>query len=856
MDRIYKIALGFCLLILFNLQLQAQLKPFGLEGENPWHHLYLLGVSKDSQWINYKTHGLNGNSVNAIKDLDSGNTITFEKSVWGSFSDNSNWYVANNNSGAINLTYLKSGKSESISNVKSSEFSGSNNYLIIQTRTDELKIKNLNTNQWIEPGFITSYTAHPAQEVLAMVVSHNAGESLRLLDLNTNEQMDIPNLPNTTFKNVTWNKKGNKLAFLCHSKTDNSLQIGLYDLNSKELQFFQNKNLTGSSSDIAIADEQLAMDEEGNKVFFYVSEKKSKNPESHNDDIPGIEVWDTFDPILYSRRKNNYNDRERPWLYVWIPAENKGVQLGNKDIPILVFDPNAEFGINFNPLDYEPQFHSNPYVDLYAINLKDAKRDLIVEKQFSGINFLSYAPDGNALAYFRNGNWWLYDVQKKTHTNLTAGVSVSFQDDYSPSCQTPQPHGLKGWSKDGKRLYIYDKYDVWSISVDGKSRQKLTQGREKNTVFRLVNGKHNDKTNYGNSSFDTTILNDENGLLFSAENKTNFSSGFYRWTNSKQLEEIVFKNKRLRNLYQLNEHSFVFQEESFDAPPAIKNINGESNNTTTVFQSNKDWHNYKWPERKMIYYRTPFADSLKGVLIYPVNFNPKKKYPMVVHVYEMQSSFINRFLPPNPFNNYGFNFMDYALNDYFVLLPDIVYQRNKLGPSATRCVETAIDQALQTAPIDAARIGLIGHSLGGYETAFILTQTDRFAAAVAGSGIFNLVSYYFGLYNISSYSEIFRVEQSIFRMKESFFENRDAYLENSPIHHFANITTPLLIWTGKQDNNVAPAQSMEGYMALRRLRKKGVMYLYENDGHVLNDIENQKHLSLQIKNWLDTHLKE
>lgn len=856
MYRIYKPSLGFCLLILFNLQLKAQLKPFELVDENPWHHLYILGVSKDSKWINYKIVGLNGNSVNTIKNLDSGNTIIFENGNWGRFSDDSNWYLTMDNSGSVNLLELKSGESLSINNVKSSEFSALSNNLIMQTRTDELKIRNLNTKQWIEPGFITSYTTHPTQEVLAMVVSQKAGESLRLLDLNTNQQLVIPNLPNSAFKKLTWNKRGNKLAFLSHSKTDNSLQIGLYDLNSKELQFFQNKNLTASSSNIAIVDEELAMNDEGDKVFFYVSKKKGKNPENHNEDIPGIEVWDTFDPILYSRRKNNYHDRERPWLYVWTPSENKGVQLGTKNSPNLVYNPNAEFGINFNPLDYEPQFHFNPFVDLYAINLGNANKDLIVKKQFTGIGFLSFAPNGNALAYFKDNHWWLYDLKKKIHTNLTQGLAVSFHNEYSPSYQTPEPHGFEGWSTDGNRVYIYDEFDVWSISTDGKSRQKLTNGRKKNTVFRLVKGKKNHRTNYGNSSFDTTIFNDENELLLSAENKTNFSSGFYRWTNSNQLEEIVFKNKRLRNLYQLNDHSFVFQEESFDAPPAISNINVESNNTTTVFQSNKDWDKYKWPERKMIYYHTPFADSLKGVLIYPVNFNPKKKYPMVVHVYEMQSSFINRFLPPKPFNSYGFNFMDYALNDYFVLLPDIVYQRNKLGPSATRCVESAIDQALQSAPIDANKIGLIGHSLGGYETAFILTQTDRFAAAVAGSGIFNLVSFYFGLYNISSHSEIIRVEQAIWRMKESFFENPDAYLENSPIHHFANLATPLLIWTGKQDDNVAPAQSMEAYMALRRLQKKGVMYLYENDGHVLNDIENQKHLSLQIKNWLDSHLKE
>src|SRR5690606_39009793 len=126
-------------------------------------------------------------------------------------------------------------------------------------------------------------------------------------------------------------------------------------------------------------------------------------------------------------------------------------------------------------------------------------------------------------------------------------------------------------------------------------------------------------------------------------------------------------------------------------PPSVTIKNLNSKQSHTVYQSNKDWVNYKWPEKKLLYFNTDFVDSLKGVLIYPVNYNPEKKYPMVVSVYEDYAFYYHRFTLPTINSEVGFNFLNYALNDYFVLLPDVAYVKNKVGKSATQCVLSAID---------------------------------------------------------------------------------------------------------------------------------------------------------------------
>lgn len=850
--KIITLLITLSLLLLFgNNSLYGQLKQYSVEKDSLWDNMYLLGISKDNKWTHYSTNKFIGDKgTTSIKHIESDKTFDFPEGYWGSFSDNSKWYCIRSGSDSLIMVNLFDKSVDTINQVKSHHFSTFSNHLIVQSVSDTLELKNLNTKQLHKLGKSTTYLLNPTREVLAIVLHQNERESLFIYDLNTLKSFEIMGDKNVNYKNLAWNLTGEKLGILYHLPDNETYNLAYYDLIKGNIEYLMSDNFSKNHDETVITNGKLSISDLGDKVFFYTKPKQDKS-----NTTVGVEVWDTSDPLIYSRKNTENPGKDGPWLNVWYPENNKIVALGTNELPKIVFNSNYEYVLNFDILSNEPQFQYYPFVDIYALNTKTAEKELIIEKQYIGISYVHFSPTGNYFAYFRENNWWLYNLKEKKHTNLTKDLGVRFYTEEQYDYNNPQPYGLVGWSKNESELFVYDKYDVWKISPDGTSKEKLTKGRDSNTVFRIVTGNNDKKIWYDFIGFDTFIIDSDNGLLLSATNNKNFKSGFYQWKGTNNIREIVFKDRRLTNLFQIGAERFIFQEQSLTIPSSVVYKNLKKKASKTVIISNPEWSQYNWPKRELIYYDTRIADSLKGVLIYPVNYNPAKKYPMVVHIYEEQSSYFHRFTPPSISSEVGFNFTNYALDGYFVLLPDIYYEKGKPGISALICVERAVEKALEIAPIDKSKIGLIGHSFGGYETAFIISQTDLFVAAVSGAGIFNLLSFYLDIYKMSGHPEIFRVENAQFRMQESYFDNPEAYLNNSPIHHIAKTNTPLLIWTGKEDINVNPNHSMQGYLALRRLQKPGVLYLYDNEGHVLDSKENRKDLSIRIKSWFDFYLK-
>ncbi|MBW1656171.1 alpha/beta hydrolase family protein [Flavobacterium quisquiliarum] len=149
----------------------------------------------------------------------------------------------------------------------------------------------------------------------------------------------------------------------------------------------------------------------------------------------------------------------------------------------------------------------------------------------------------------------------------------------------------------------------------------------------------------------------------------------------------------------------------------------------------------------------------------------------------------------------------------------------------------------------------MGHSFGGYETAFIVTQTPMFAAAVAGGAITDLNSFYYSV-GRSGNPNMWRFEKELWNMGGPPNELALAYHANSPIVHAEKIQNPLLIWTGKADAQVNYSQSLELYLALRRFKKKSILLVYPEEDHVLMKPENQTDITLRILDWFAYFLKD
>jgi dipeptidyl aminopeptidase/acylaminoacyl peptidase len=273
-----------------------------------------------------------------------------------------------------------------------------------------------------------------------------------------------------------------------------------------------------------------------------------------------------------------------------------------------------------------------------------------------------------------------------------------------------------------------------------------------------------------------------------------------------------------------------------------------------VTDGNPQQKNFLWSKGvKLIEYTSDKGDKLQGALYLPANYEPGKSYPAIVYIYEKLSQESNNYSHPT-FN--GFNTAYYTSNGYAVLTPDIVYKVNDPGMSAVWCVLPALKAAVATGVVDAKRIGLHGGSWGGYQTAFLITQTNQFHAAFARAPLTDMIAMYNAIYwNTGSTNQpIFESSQG--RFTSGPWDNLEAYQRNSPVYYAKNVNTPFVMMHNDKDGAVDFTQGIEYYNTLRRLGKQVAMLQYKGENHSLRKPENMKDYTVRMKEFFDYQLMD
>ena len=256
---------------------------------------------------------------------------------------------------------------------------------------------------------------------------------------------------------------------------------------------------------------------------------------------------------------------------------------------------------------------------------------------------------------------------------------------------------------------------------------------------------------------------------------------------------------------------------------------------------------------RVIDYTSTRGEKLQAALFLPANYEAGHKYPMVVEIYEKRSQSANAY----PFPGYnGFSTAAYTSNGYAVLEPDIVYKVNDPGMSAVACVVPAVKAAIASGVVDAEKVGLHGHSWGGYQTAFLVTQTDIFHAAVAGAPLTDMISMYSLVYRNTGGTNGAIFESSQGRFYGGFWDNLEAYQRNSPVYHAKNVHTPLMILHNDKDGAVDQTQGIEYFNTLRRLNKPVILLEYMGENHGLRKPANMKDYTVRMKEFFDHYLME
>jgi dipeptidyl aminopeptidase/acylaminoacyl peptidase len=386
-----------------------------------------------------------------------------------------------------------------------------------------------------------------------------------------------------------------------------------------------------------------------------------------------------------------------------------------------------------------------------------------------------------------------------------------------------------GWIDD-EHILVYDLYDIWQIDLEyPRLSVNLTNGygRRNKIQFRVTPG------------INIKPLTINSSIILSSFNKRDKNAGFYQIqvnknTNPKLLSlgPYVFDPylDGFSEVKARDTEAYIVRRESCTESP---NYFWTTDLTNFVPVSNvhpeKD---FNWPISELVHFKTVDNRIEEAIIYKPLDFDQRKKYPVIFYYYETKSDNLNKYDPPaNIFDNFSVSW--FVSQGYIVITPDIHYKIGEPGLSAFNSVVGAAIYAKQFSWIDSKKMGLYGHSFGGYETNFIVSHSNIFSAACSSSGASNLISRYGSLSGDGS-SQQERSEQSQTRIGASLWEKPGLYIKNSPIFFVDNVNTPLLTVANKNDGNVPFAQGLEWFLALRRNGKRVWMLQYDNGYHNLS----------------------
>jgi dipeptidyl aminopeptidase/acylaminoacyl peptidase len=481
-------------------------------------------------------------------------------------------------------------------------------------------------------------------------------------------------------------------------------------------------------------------------------------------------------------------------------------------------------------------------VDSLAIHLRSGERRPLFQKSLFGTTL---SPAGKYALSFDGKDWHCVRLADGKRTNLTAKLGVCFAQEQHDIPSTPPPYGLAGWTKGDTHVLLYDRYDIWQLAPDGSSARNLTGslGRKTSTSLRVVQLDPRERA-----------INPAEPLLVRAENERTRDTGFYRvpFAGSPQLLLMGARNYSTPIRAKSGDKLLLTVSTFYDYPDLYL-ADCDFREVRRVSDANPQKANFIWGKAELLRYKSADGLPLQGVLIKPENFDPNRKYPLLVYIYERLSQELHRFRPPGP--GTSINPTYYASNGYVVLMPDIAYTVGYPGQSAVKCVLPAIAAAVERGGIDENAIGIQGHSWGGYQTAYLITQTTRFKAAAAGAPVSNMTSAYGGIRWGTGLPRQFQYEKTQSRIGGSLWQYPTRFLENSPLFAADRVQTPLLMLHNDRDEAVPWQQGIEYYLALRRLGKEVYLFNYPGEFHGLRQRVNQKDYTIRMQQFFDHHLK-
>ncbi len=873
----------------------SALKTLSLDDYAQWKRVTSTALSPNGEWMSFVYSPNEGDAVLHVKSLSGDRTHTIPVGSGPVFSEDSRWvgYYVNpttaelerarraRTAGAATAAapapprrfearHVATGETFSMPNAASFAFANGGAWLAVRgakpvatAKHDgaDLIVRDLSTGSTRNIGNVGLYAFDESGAHLAYTVdaAEKLGNGVYLLTLATGAVRPLDGAP-ADYAQLSWSDKGSHLAVLRGIKPEGKTQRVNTLLTFSNAGTAQQKTaiVRGDSANTLPADQvisefaPLRWSPDGASILLGMKVQETEAKKS-DDPVANVDVWHWKDPEPQSVQIVRLAQERRATLPArFTPSTGVLRVLGDDVMRSVQPTTNQKWGIGRIDTSYRGEVAwGGSRADYYRVNLATGERTLIAK---SLSRTMGTSPDSRFFLYLQDKRVHAYDLEVGRDAIIDGATETRFVDITDDHDYELPTYGVAGWSADGKHVLLNHQFDIWQLALDGSRAVNLTRGMgDKEQIrFRIVRNAEGARRGAEDRGIDLT-----RPLLLTAYGEWTKKSGYYELTPKQAPVPLVYDDRAIGG-YTVSENGarIAFTKGSFTEYPDWYVSDRRFTSPRKITDANPQLAEYAWGSKRLVDYTNSKGQKLQGTLTLPANYEPGKKYPMIVYFYEKMSQQHHSFSMPvyddRP------HISTYASNGYLVLQPDVVYEIGKPGSSALDCVTSAVKKVIELGFADPARIGLQGHSWSGYQSSFILTQTDMFRTVVTGAPPTNLMSFYGTLYRSSGTIQQGISEVGQVRMGRGVtpWTAKELYESQSPVHNVQNIKVPFMILHGTEDGAVDWMQGLELYSAARRNGKDVILLSYPGEPHHLAKKENQKDFQVRMRQFFDHHLKD
>lgn len=728
-----------------------------------------------------------------------------------------------------------------------------------------LLVRDLTTGRKREIAGVSDYTLARDGRALVVVASGKIQTTtLRVIDPAADTAAVTLYSGPAKLSRLTWDPAQGQLACIAEETAGRgplSRRVLLWSRGSNRVRTLVDAATPGVPAGLIVSDKAaLTFTPDGRKLLLGVAPAPTAKPALPADpeDRVSADLWSWQDDLIQPRQEvRAAQDRDRSCRAVVDLANGAYTQIGTPEMPDVIISDDATRAL---AIDYRPYYRERDYDatygDVHVVDLATGRHRRVLEKLRGGTGdegevALQLSPDGRHASYYTDKNWHLLDLATGRTQPLTTTLPAAFYNELHDEPSPPPAWGFGGWADDSQSLLLYDRYDLWQVFTDGRPAQNLTHGygRAHGLVLRRQDFAAREEENPARGVDLAAALD------FRGEDEHTRATGYFRFTPGRaEPERRLWRDCNYTYVGRaLAADRLMFTASRFDEFPDVWVTGPDLAAPRRVTAGGDQLAPFAWGRAELLDYRSPAGVPLQAALYLPPDFDPAKKYPLIVYTYERLSLIVHRFFPPIAGSNISFPV--YASNGYLVMLADIAYTRGRPGADAVACVHAALDAAIARGGVDERAVGYQGSSWGGYTAAYLLTHSDRFAALAGGAIVSNMTSAYGGIRTYSGQPRLFQYEQSQSRLGRSLADAPGLYLENSPLFTAAAARAPFLILHNDRDGAVPFAQAVEFYLALRRLDKPVWLFNYRDEGHGLDRPANRRDWSRRLWQFFDHYLR-